>query len=81
LPHYSPYKSIWLSLTPDLLQLAKPALELGFRYHNCLEDRLTMVKWIAEGENKVPMFAHHYVGCGGVVKNTKGKVVLVKENC
>uniref|UniRef100_A0A1B6M7C6 Nudix hydrolase domain-containing protein n=2 Tax=Graphocephala atropunctata TaxID=36148 RepID=A0A1B6M7C6_9HEMI len=53
----------------------------GFRFHHAARDgdEVAMVRWLAEGESHVPVFAHTTIGVGAVVVNTEGKLLVVQE--
>ena len=57
------------------------AAEVGFYFHHASEQGfVTMILWTDKTcKNRMPSYAHHYVGVGGCVLNSTGtKVLLVK---
>lgn len=70
----------WLPLGAHQLHLCEAAFEQGFVHHHAKGRQLVMVKWLPTAvENKVPPFGFHQVGCGALVLNTRGEMLLVKE--
>lgn len=55
--------------------------EAGFKFHHAKEDYVMMTKWLPEGEeSKLPGFASHYVGVGGLVLNQdRSKILCIQE--
>ena len=55
--------------------------EAGFKFHHAKDDYILMTKWLQkEMQNKMPHFASHYCGVGGVVINKdRTKVLCVQE--
>lgn len=59
------------------------AFENGFFFHHAhqKESYVLMILWLDKKVAcRVPAFAHHYVGVGGVVISESGHVLLIKEN-
>jgi ADP-ribose pyrophosphatase YjhB (NUDIX family) len=63
---------------PDA-RLIPVARRHGFELHNADGEVITMLKWLASGECKVPPFGTHLVGVGGLVLH-ESNVLVVKEN-
>ena len=53
----------------------------GFSFHNASGDIATFVKYLPKGrKNRLPGYASHYVGVGGLVLDFEtGKVLVIKE--
>ena len=50
--------------------LGAALMQGGFRLHHAKDDYVLVTKWLPEGvESKIPEFASHYVGVGGLVFN------------
>ncbi len=52
---------------------------VGFSLHHATPTHAAMYIWLGKGENKVPEYATHQVGVGGVVVNDEGKILVVRE--
>ena len=52
------------------------AQEQGFKFHHAKEDYLMLTKWLPQTPSKLPGFASHYVGVGGLVLDKERKHVL-----
>jgi ADP-ribose pyrophosphatase YjhB (NUDIX family) len=55
------------------------ALGAGFSFHHASGSAATLLKWLRPGPSKVPPFATHTVGVGGVVVDDAGRVLVVQE--
>jgi ADP-ribose pyrophosphatase YjhB (NUDIX family) len=66
-------KSICLNFVLALLR------EKGFRYHHAEGDKAVLMMWLPSGDCKVPKFATHHCGVGGVVLSGDN-VLVVKEH-
>ena len=56
-------------------------MDAGFKFHHAKDDYLLLTQWLpTEGENKIPGYASHYIGVGGVVMNKdKSKLLCIQE--
>jgi len=74
-------KSCWLQIPIEMSELAALAnRECGFCFHHAKDNILVMKLWLQDGEDKVPDFATHQVGCAGFVLNEEtGQLLVVKE--
>ena len=65
------FRGVWLRLKKEQVHLAGVAVqEAGFNFHHAKNDYLMLTHWIPESLNKMPGFATHYVGVGGLVLNS-----------
>ena len=60
---------MWLKLEKKNMHLAGVAVQdAGFTMHHAKDDYLMMTQWLPRDQpNKMPGFASHYVGVGGLV--------------
>ena len=72
-------RGLWLKLNGACAGLVNTARELGFEYHHCKGDYLMMTNWLINDvcENKIPPYATHQVGVGGLVVDEQTRQVLV----
>lgn len=70
---------MWLKLDRENSHLARDACAAGFDFHHAKKDYVMLNKWInPDLENKLPGFASHYVGVGGMVVNkAKDKILCI----
>jgi hypothetical protein len=69
-----------MKLTKDLSHLVDIAVNIGkFDFHHAKNDYVMLTRWINEDEaSKLPLYASHYVGVGGLVLNsTKDKILSI----
>jgi len=52
------------------------AQEQGFKFHHAKEDYLMLTKWLPQSPSKLPGFASHFVGVGGLVMDKEKKRIL-----
>ncbi len=74
----------WMRVDSSNLNALDSALQLGFEMHhvNREENQLVLYKWLPDPEvkpDKVPAWATHQVGVGGLVLNPANELLLVKE--
>lgn len=69
---------IWLTLPIDLAHLIAIATSQGFTFHNCLPSEVTLT-FKFEAENYVPFAPTHSLGAGGLVQNTQGEILVIRE--
>jgi hypothetical protein len=56
--------------------------ENGFYFHHAHEKRgyILMILWLdSKVPNRMPSYANHYVGVGGIVINKAKQIMLIKE--
>ena len=62
------FRGVWLKLGKDKAHLAGVAVQDGgFSFHHAKDDYLMMTQWLPNTLNKMPGFASHFVGVGGLV--------------
>ena len=55
----------------------------GFYFHHShqKENYVLMCKWLDKSvSDRIPAFANHFVGVGGIVVNDKNEVLMIQEN-
>lgn len=75
-------RSVWLKIPKDQLSLAGLCTDqFGFNIHHAKPEYLMLTKWMdPTSESRLPGFATHYVGVGGLVLNKqKTKVLCIQE--
>lgn len=73
-------KGVFLELSIDRVELIATAKKHGFTFHHTLGDCLTMQKWLPDRESRLPPYASHYVGVGGLTIDFEtGRVLVIKE--
>jgi 8-oxo-dGTP diphosphatase len=76
-------RSVQIRFTPPgHCQLMNAAFKQGFYFHHAhrKENYVLMCKWLdATTHDKMPAYADHYVGVGGVVINNKDEILLIQE--
>ena len=61
---------MWLKLTTDKAHLAGVAVQdAGFKFHHAKDDYIMLTNWLSKEQRKIPSFASHYCGVGGLVLN------------
>ena len=70
---------IWISLPISLSHLIPVATELGFVFHNCLEDEITLIHK-SEVVEFVPFIPTHTLGAGALITNEHNQVLMIKEH-
>ncbi|MFA0035378.1 NUDIX domain-containing protein [Vibrio sp. 10N.261.52.A1] len=70
---------IWISLPISLSHLISVATELGFVFHNCLEDEITLIHK-SEIVEFVPFIPTHTLGAGALITNEHNQVLMIKEH-
>jgi 8-oxo-dGTP pyrophosphatase MutT (NUDIX family) len=75
------FRGVWLKLTTEKVHLAGVAAqEHGFKFHHAKDGYVMLTKWLPETMNKLPGFASHYVGVGGLVLDReRQKVLAIQE--
>ena len=71
--------AIYFKVDMDNAHLVPIAGRFGFQFHHTKNDYIKMLLWLEDTECKVPPFATHHVGVGGVVLNNNNEILLVKE--
>ena len=73
---------MWLRLNTDKAHLCGVAVqEAGFEFHHAKDGYVMLTNWLPENQpNKMPGFASHYIGVGGLVFNkNKTKMLAIQE--
>jgi 8-oxo-dGTP pyrophosphatase MutT (NUDIX family) len=69
---------IWLTLPIDLAHLITIATTQGFTFHNCLPTEVTLT-FKFQPEDFVPFVPTHSLGAGGLVQNSQGEILVIRE--
>jgi len=72
-------RGCWLKIPHRLAGHAVLALKHGFTYHHTQKDYCMLTTWLSSDTNKIPAYASHYIGVGGVVVNDKNEILTVTE--
>ena len=76
-------RAVWLKIPKQSLGLAGLCTsdEYGFEIHHAKQDYLMLTKWMdSSSESRLPGFATHYVGVGGLVLNKeRTKLLCIQE--
>ena len=73
-------RGVWLKLPKDRAHLVGVAVQdAKFEFHHAKDDYIMVTRWLPEGTlNKMPSFATHYVGVGGLVlSKDKSKMLCI----
>ena len=75
------FTGVWLKLRVDQAHLAGVAVQdAGFEFHHTKPDYIMLSQWLPSSPTKLPGFASHYVGVGGLVLNKdKTKMLCIQE--
>jgi 8-oxo-dGTP pyrophosphatase MutT (NUDIX family) len=69
---------IWLTLDIGLAHLITKATDQGFTFHNCLSTEITLV-FKSKPEDFAPFMPTHSLGAGGLVQNSQGQILVIRE--
>ena len=69
---------LWLDLTSKLHEHISVALSLGFEFHNCEAQRVTLT-YQATKNSYIPVPPTHTIGVGAVVINANNEILLVRD--
>jgi len=69
---------VWLTLPIDLSHLIATATNQGFTFHNCLSTEVTLI-FKSQPEDFVPFVPTHSLGAGGLVQNSQGEILVIRE--
>mmetsp|Transcript_92973 Transcript_92973/g.299229 ORF Transcript_92973/g.299229 Transcript_92973/m.299229 type:complete len:477 (+) Transcript_92973:117-1547(+) len=73
-------QGVWLKVPDSQAHFVGPAIALGFQFHHALPGYVQLTRWMPEGlPSPLPNYGFTQIGVGGVVVNTKGEVLMVKE--
>ena len=70
---------IWLTLPIDLAPLIAVATKQNFTFHNCLPNEVTLV-FKSQPKDFVPFVPTHSLGAGGLVQNSRGEILVIREH-
>ena len=74
------YRSVTITIPAEVSDLIKEFVKGGFYLHHTLGQSVVICKWLDKNtRNKIPEYAHNYVGIGAIIVNKKFEVLLVKE--
>jgi 8-oxo-dGTP pyrophosphatase MutT (NUDIX family) len=69
---------IWLTLPINLAHLIAAATTQGFTFHNCLSTEVTLI-FKSQPQSFVPFVPTHSLGAGGLVQNSQGEILVIRE--
>jgi hypothetical protein len=69
---------VWLTIPIDLSHLIDVATTQGFTFHNCLPTEVTLT-FKSQAEDYVPFVPTHSLGAGGLVQNSQGEILVIRE--
>ena len=69
---------LWLDLTTEQHQHIAIALELGFEFHNCEAQRITLTYQV-KLDAYIPVPPTHTIGVGAIVINDNNEILLVRD--
>jgi len=71
-------RSVSIKFRPPKCHLMNVCAEKGFKFHHALDGYVLMVLWMDKTcENRMPSYAHHYVGTGGICFSEDGSSILL----
>lgn len=73
-------KGLWLTIPSSCSKFIPCAIELGFQFHHCMPDSVTLTQWVHQTqENTLPLRPHHQIGVGGFVLNKQNQILVIQE--
>jgi len=69
---------IWLTLPIERSNLVPIATQLGFVFHNCLEQEITLILRLVN-DAYAPFVPTHSIGAGALVINENNQVLVIRE--
>jgi len=72
-------RGCWLQIPSEKSLFIPIALKNGFVFHHSQKTYCMLTTWLSEEVNKLPNYASHYLGVGGVVVNDKKQILVVTE--
>ncbi|MCU4675166.1 NUDIX domain-containing protein [Catenovulum sp. 2E275] len=72
-------KIIWLTLAIEYAEYIPLCTELGFEFHNCLPNQITLI-YKLQNNAYAPFVPTHTVGAGAVVINQNNQILMVRDN-
>jgi 8-oxo-dGTP pyrophosphatase MutT (NUDIX family) len=70
---------LWLRIPTECAGLCGAAASMGFDFHHAKPGYALMTRWLLPTPSPLPKYAFTQIGCGGVVVNSKGEVLMVQE--
>lgn len=78
-------RGVWLRVeATDVAFVPHAMSRFGFVLHHARPECVMMTLWLPDDgadENKLPPYAYHYVGVGGLVFNERGEILVVTGAC
>lgn len=71
--------SLWIRAKMKQGAVFEAADKDGFSFHHAIDDKAYLLKWLRDDMSKVPPYATHVCGVGGVVIDDDGQVLVVQE--
>jgi len=83
LKHYRElgFRAVWLKVPKhQMLQASIATTYCNFDLHHAKSEYLMLNKWLDKGASRLPGFATHYIGVGGMVLNKeRSKLLCIQE--
>jgi len=70
---------LWLHIPLQCASFCGAAATMGFDFHHAKPGYVLMTRWLLQTPSPLPKYAFTQIGCGGVVVNAKGEVLMVQE--
>jgi 8-oxo-dGTP pyrophosphatase MutT (NUDIX family) len=71
--------SLWVEVPMSRASLVEDMAHVGLRFHHAEGETAVLNLWLRDGQSKIPLFATHNVGVGGLVVNSRGEILCVRE--
>jgi 8-oxo-dGTP pyrophosphatase MutT (NUDIX family) len=72
--------SLWVEVPMCRASLVEDMAEFGLRFHHAEGETAVLNLWLRDGQaSKIPAFATHNVGVGGLVVNSRDEILCVRE--
>jgi 8-oxo-dGTP pyrophosphatase MutT (NUDIX family) len=72
--------SLWVEVPMSRASLVEDMAEFGLRFHHAEGETAVLNVWLkGEVSSKIPLFATHNVGVGGLVVNSRDEILCVRE--
>jgi ADP-ribose pyrophosphatase YjhB (NUDIX family) len=69
---------IWFTLSIKQAKFIQVATDVGFVFHNCLEDEITLILRLKEGAY-APFVPTHSIGAGALIFNQQQQILVIRE--
>lgn len=71
------FRAVWLKVPKQQMQKAAIATtNYNFDFHHAKSEYLMLNKWLDKGPSRLPGYATHYIGVGGMVMNKERTKLL-----